>query len=140
MSLIKFNNQRLFPSWSDLLDSDKLISSRIFDGSSPATNIEDTDAAYIIKMALPGVKKDDVKVSLEGNLLVVSSEVENTEEEKNKKYSRKEYSYSAFNRSFSLPENVDVNTINANFENGELILSLPKKVNSVVEPKRIEVA
>ena len=78
-------------------------------------------------LAAPGMKKDDFKIDVDGNMLTISSEKEENKEEKNKKFTRKEYSYSSFSRCFSLPEEIKQEDINAKYEDGVLKISLPRK-------------
>lgn len=93
----------------------------------PAVNIAEDDNNYQLTMAAPGMKKDDFKVDVEGNTLVVSSEKESSKEEQSKKFSKKEYSYSSFSRSFSIPEDANHEKIDAHYEDGILKLTIPKK-------------
>lgn len=93
----------------------------------PAVNITEDSNEYIVSLAVPGMKKDDFRIDVDGNMLTISSEKEETKEEKDKKFTRKEYSYSSFSRSFSLPEEVNKERIEARYEDGVLKLSLPRK-------------
>ena len=94
----------------------------------PSADVYETEDAYVFEFELPGFKKDDVKVKVEDNVLTVSSEVkEEKKEEKDKNYHIVERRYGAFKRQFSLPENVDVEKIDAKFENGVLELKVQKK-------------
>ena len=140
MSLIRFKNQGHMPLWSDFFGNDEFFGKDLSGGSFPATNVEDSEESFIIKMAIPGVEKKDINVELDGNMLVVSSNKETSSEEEEKNYTRKEYSYSSFKRSFSLPDNIVGENINANYENGEFVVTLPKSVLEVAKTKLIEVA
>jgi len=102
----------------------------------PATNIAETKDEYKVSVAAPGLKKSDFKIDVEGNMLTISSEREDTKEEKDARYTRKEYSYSSFNRSFTLPEEVNQDKIEASYEDGVLRLTLPKKE----EAKRVSLS
>ena len=93
----------------------------------PSANISEEQDSYKVSVAAPGLKKDDFKVDLEGNMLTVSSEKEETKENSDARYTRKEYNYSSFSRSFSLPEEVNQGKIEAKYEDGVLTLTLPKK-------------
>ena len=93
----------------------------------PAVNIEEEKDAYLLTMAAPGMKKSDFKIDIEGNTLTVGSEKESKSEEKEKSYTRREYSYSSFSRSFTLPEEVDKWMIDASYTDGILKVKLPKK-------------
>ena len=93
----------------------------------PAVNITEDKDAYQVSLAVPGMRKDDFKIDVDGNMLTISSEKEETKEEKDKKFTRKEYSYSSFSRSFTLPEEVNQEKIDARYEDGVLKISLPRK-------------
>ena len=94
--------------------------------SVPAVNITENKSNYEVSLAVPGVKKDDFRIDVEGNILTISSKKEETKEEKEKKFSRKEYNYSSFSRSFSLPDEVNKEKIDAVYQDGVLKLTLPK--------------
>ncbi len=93
----------------------------------PAVNITENKDEYMVSLAVPGMKKDDFNIDVEGNMLNISSEKEETKEEKDKKFTRKEYNYSSFCRSFTLPEEINKEKIEAKYENGVLKISLPRK-------------
>ena len=90
-------------------------------------NVKDTEAAYIIDVAAPGFKKEDISIKVENNLLTVKAEQKTEEEVKEQKFTRKEFNFSSFNRSFTLPKTVDADKIAASYENGILSVTLPKK-------------
>lgn len=93
----------------------------------PAVNITERKDDYLVSLAAPGMKKDDFKIQLEGNLLTISSEKEEHTEEKEEKFTRKEFSYSSFERSFTLPEEVNMEKIDAKYQDGVLNVVLHKK-------------
>ena len=93
----------------------------------PAVNITDNLDEYKVSLAAPGLKKEDFKIDVEGNMLTISNEKEESTEEKDAKFTRKEYSYSSFSRSFTLPDDVNRENIEAVYQDGVLKLSLPKK-------------
>jgi len=97
--------------------------------SLPAVNIRETNDAYEVEMAAPGMKKSDFKVELDNNLLTISSEKKTRNEEKDgDPYTRREFSYQSFQRSFQLPKDVvDADKIEARYDNGLLQLVIPKK-------------
>ena len=107
----------------DLFDGG--LSSRMI--NVPAVNISERKDDYLVSLAAPGLKKEDFKIDMEGNMLTISSEKEETKEDKNKKFTRKEYSYSSFSRSFSVPEDIKQDKIEAKYEDGVLNISLPRK-------------
>lgn len=128
MSIMKWNrNNDFFPSiLGDIFNEEVFdkISNRV---SVPAVNLVESDNSYEIHMAAPGLKKEDFKISLENKVLTIFSEKSKEREELEDKFTRKEYSYSSFSRSFTLPENTNIEGIEAKYENGELRLNLPKK-------------
>lgn len=93
----------------------------------PAVNISEDKESYNLSMASPGMKKDDFKIDLEGNVLTISAEIEEEKEKKDEKLRRKEYSYSSFSRSFNLPDTVNRNKIEATYKDGVLKLKMQKK-------------
>lgn len=104
---------------------------------TPAVDIYEDSDAFLIKLELPEVSKDDVKVSLDDNKLSISGERKFENDDKREGYHRVERSYGQFYRSFTLPPNVNVEAINAQFTDGVLRLTLPKKEEA--KPKQIEV-
>jgi HSP20 family protein len=95
--------------------------------SVPSVNITENKDDYKIAIAAPGLDKHDFKIDIGGNLLTVSAEKEEKKDEKEKTFTRREYNYSSFSRTFTLPDGVNADKIDATYENGELRLSLPKK-------------
>lgn len=95
--------------------------------SVPAVNIEETEKEYQVSLAAPGMSKDDFKIDVNGNMLTISAEKEETTEEKEKPFTRREYNYSSFSRSFTLPDEVNRESIVARYENGVLKLLLPRR-------------
>jgi HSP20 family protein len=104
---------------------------------APACDIYETDAAVIVKAELPEVKREDVKVSIENNVLTLTGERKLEEETKRDNYHRVERNYGQFLRSFTLPNNIDPAQITAEFQNGMLNITLPKRAEA--KPKEIEV-
>lgn len=104
---------------------------------APKVDISETDDRFCIKAEIPGIKQDDVKISIEGHVLSVKGENKQEKEDKGERYHRIERYYGSFSRSFSLPENVDEENVEATFKDGLLILSIPK--TEVAKPKSIEV-
>jgi HSP20 family protein len=92
----------------------------------PNINTRETDESYHIEVELPGVKKEDVDIKVDGNVLTISGERNVREEVKDEDYHRVESRYGLFSRSFTLPEKVDIAKIQAAFENGILEVSIPK--------------
>jgi len=93
----------------------------------PAVNITENKDNYCLSLAVPGLKKSDFKIDVEGNILTISSQKEENKEEKDEQFTRREYSYSSFSRSFTLPNEVNKEKIDAAYEEGVLKLTLAKK-------------
>jgi HSP20 family protein len=102
----------------------------------PSANIEETNNEYIIELSAPGLKREDFKIDLEDGLLTISSEKEDEKSETKKNFRRREFSYSSFNRSFSLPENVLEDKIDARYSDGILHVTIPKKEATIKRPKK----
>ena len=104
----------------------------------PAVNIKETPENYEVQVAAPGMTKSDFKVELDGTLLTISSEKSDERvDSENEKYSRREFSYQSFQRSFNLPkEVVDIENIQAKYEDGLLQLTIPKKEEAKKKPPR----
>jgi len=113
-----------FKPWNEWFDNGGLWGRP---SSLPAVNITEDKDSYEVSLAVPGMKKDDFKIDLDGNMLSISCEKEDQTETTDKKFTRKEYNYSSFSRSFTLPEEVDFEKIDASYENGLLKLVLPRK-------------
>jgi HSP20 family protein len=107
----------------------------------PSVNIRETNDTYEVEVAAPGMDKRDFKITLDGNLLTISSAREQQAEKKDGNYTRREFSYQSFRRSFEMPKDVvDESGINARYENGLLHLTVPKKEEAKQkEPRIIEV-
>lgn len=109
----------------------------------PGVNIKETKDNFDVEVAAPGMNKKDFKIQLDGNLLTICSEKTDRREENNEdeKYSRKEFSYQSFERSFTLPKDVvDADKIEAKYENGLLHLVIPKKEEAKQKPpKQIQI-
>jgi HSP20 family protein len=104
--------------------------------SRPAVNIAENDQAYKIELAVPGLSKQDIEVKIDKDLLIVSARKSQTNEE-NEKYTRREFNYFEFERSFLLPETVDNTAITASTENGILVITLTKKEEAKPAPARV---
>ncbi len=105
----------------------------------PSVNISDGKKEYKMQIALPGFDKKDVNIELKNNCVILTSEKKYENEEKDKNWLRKEYSYSSFRRIFRLPEGTDENKIKAKMKNGVLSLTIGKKKEFVNENKKISV-
>jgi HSP20 family protein len=104
---------------------------------APLTDITEDDKEYLVKVELPEMKKEDVKVTVENGTLRISGERKAEKEEKTKKFHRIERSYGSFLRSFTLPEGADGTKVNAEYKDGVLTVHLPKTAEA--KPKAIDV-
>ena len=145
MTLVKRNGSLLnpLPSFFDEFFNPHLLNWNNSNFSNtnttiPAVNIKETPENYEVEVAVPGMTKKDFKVELDGNALTISSERSNQiEESEDEKYSRKEFSYQSFQRTFNLQKDVvDMDKIEAKYENGLLSLLIPKKEEAKEKPPR----
>lgn len=136
----RYYNQNWLPSiFNDFFDNNWMEKAN---ATAPAINVVESDKDYKVEVAVPGMTKEDFNIHLgDENELVISMEkkVEN-EDKDNKKYLRREFSYTKFQQSLYLPDNVDKEKITANVANGVLTIELPKysqeekaKINRVIE-------
>jgi len=114
-----------FKPWNEWFDNGGSMWNKMM--KVPAVNITETKDHFEVSLAAPGLKKDDFKIDVDGNLLTISSEKEETKEEKEKMFTRKEFNYTSFSRTFTLPEDVKRDKIEATYEHGLLKLVMPKK-------------
>ncbi|MBQ4819059.1 Hsp20/alpha crystallin family protein [Aquimarina sp. MMG016] len=106
--------------------------------NTPAVNVKESDNDFAIELAAPGLTKEDFNIELDNDVLIISSETKSEKETKQDgKYTRKEFGYSIFKRRFNLPDTVNGADIAASYENGVLVLTLPKKEEAKVQPKRL---
>lgn len=113
-----------FKPWNEWFDNGNVLRRTL---TVPDVNITEDEQQYSIKVAAPGLQKKDFKIDVNGNMLTISAETEERKEEKDGKITRQEYNYTSFARSFTLPEDVNREAIDARYENGELQLMLPKR-------------
>jgi HSP20 family protein len=108
--------------------------------SSPLVNIKQAEDKYSVEMSVPGFDKNDFNIELNQNELIISSEKEENKEHEGEKYTRKEFRYQSFRRSFTLPETVDGDKISAQYKDGVLYVDIPKREEAKPKlPKQIAV-
>lgn len=109
--------------------------------SLPKVNIKEGEDGYLLELAVPGMAKEDFKITLDQDVLSISSEQKEEASKESKQYTRREFSYQAFERRFNLPEDVAAEKITASYVSGLLSVTLPKKEEAKPQPpKAIEVA
>jgi HSP20 family protein len=126
--------------WDELFGKDAFSTGLSEDRSTlniPAVNVLENNDNFMIEVAAPGLEKKDFHIDLENNLLTISSEKEfKHEEEKNGKFMRREFGYSSFKRSFTLPESIDTEKIGATYKEGVLHITIPKKEEAKPKPAK----
>lgn len=146
MSLIKFNNRnRLFPSWNNdslkvFFGNDDFFSNDFFEEDSlmPAMNVKEHEKDFEIEFAAPGFSKKDFDVTINDNILNVCGKKQEEVEEKEKDYTRKEFSYNSFKRSLQLPKSVNLDqNVKATYKDGILKLNLLKNEDAKTKPKKV---
>jgi len=143
MTLVKFNRENgktLVPGVNDIFESifnDTFFSDRMVT-RVPAVNISESAEKYHIELAAPGLKKQDFKISVDDNVLNISVEQQTEGNNSNRKYNKREYIYSSFVRSFTLPELADQSRIEAGYEDGVLRIDVSKKEEAKSASRQIE--
>jgi len=144
MTLVKFNNKAnntLMPGFNDVFDSifdDTFFSDRLI-SRVPAVNISESENNYHVELAAPGLKKEDFKLNLERNQLTISVEQQAEQNDQQKNYSKREYSYSSFVRSFTLPDSADQANIEATYTDGILRIDIAKREEAKAVRRQIEI-
>ncbi len=132
------NTNSFVPSiWNDLFEREFFPTPKLEDFSMPAVNVRETEDMHIMELAVPGMKKSDFKIELDNDTLIISAEKKNEQEENEKGYTRKEFNYSSFRRSFSLPNTVESDKIDASYKDGLLTITIPKKEEAKQKPARL---
>lgn len=114
----------VFTPWSDFFGKG-LTNERML--TMPPVNVAEKTDKYLVSLAVPGFKKEDLKIDVEGNMLTISSEKEENKKEEDETYSRNEYSFQSFSRSFTIPDDVKMDGIDAHYEDGILKIKMPRK-------------
>jgi HSP20 family protein len=107
--------------------------------NSPSVNISENEKEYDLELVVPGFKKEDIKIKIDEDLLTISAESKSESTENKKEYTRREYDYSAFTRSFRLPDNTNNEAIEAHYAEGVLHVKIPKSKNQIKNEKEIPV-
>jgi HSP20 family protein len=140
MTLIKSNTNLVPFGFNDFFNDEDFLNSRWlkkqFKQTIPAVNVKENEHEFHIEFASPEFTKKDFKIDLEENGLTISAEKEKETNEEKDNFTRKEFSYNSFSRSFMLPKNVNVDKINATYNDGILNLSIPKMEDTKLLPKK----
>lgn len=142
MTLMKLKNEpaRLFGMnqfLNEFFEDFPQIESRKW--NTPAVNIVETDQNYRIELASPGMKKEDYTIHVEDKVLTVSAQHKSEKDTNTDKFTRKEFSFDSFSRSFNLPDSIDADSIAAQYENGVMKLTLPKTEPAKPKTRSIQV-
>ena len=123
--------------WSDFFNHSGMPSHML---TIPAVNVTENEHQFNLSLAAPGLKKKDFTIDINGNMLTISGQNEENKEEKEENFTRKEYNFSSFTRSFTIPEGVNCDKIEAKYDEGVLQLTLPKKGETKkINSKKIDI-
>jgi HSP20 family protein len=133
-----FKTNMYAPSLMDQFFNHSIPTKRMYHNgfSSPAINIIENEKDFVLEVAAPGLNKEEFNIELENDVLSISSEIKSENEDSKENYTRKEFNYSSFKRSFTVPESVDGSKIKASHKNGILRVELPKKDEALPVPAR----
>ncbi len=142
-NITKTPGNMLRPFFRDFFDVENFFNKPLFSDMPnmhfPAVNISETDNGYDVELAVPGFQKEDFKINVENDVLTISAEEKKEETTEDKNYSRREYHYASFTRSFRLPDNAKDDDIKANYTDGMLKLTIPKTNEEVKATKEIRI-
>ncbi len=136
MRIVKYNNNNVFPSlMNEFFNDDLRMNFFNRRHSVPSVNSVENNDSFEIDLAVPGMKKDDFTIELNDKILVISSD--NSNYDQNERTRLNEFNYSSFQRSFRVPESVELDKIKATYKNGILKIKLPKRKDSITKPNRV---
>lgn len=141
METVKTKENGLFPTmWSDFFGNEPFFAPRWLTSdvkeTLPAANVRETKKAFIVDLAMPGFAKEDFVIDADDNVLNVRAEKQEETSDEDEHFTRREFSCKSFARSFTLPENVNCDAIEAKYSKGILELNIPKKEASKALPKK----
>ncbi len=139
MNLVRFNH----PGFTNFFDNFERTHNGLTNeskGDVPSVNIIENDKDFVLEFAAPGVKKEDFNINLENQILTVSREVKEDKEVKKENYTRDEFTYGSFSRSFTLPKSVKFEKIAADYNQGILRITLPKKEEEAKLSREISIS
>ncbi|MGB5188794.1 Hsp20/alpha crystallin family protein [Robiginitalea sp.] len=137
MSLIRRNTELLPGLWNDVFTPDWFGGVDSTKSNLPAVNILEGETDFTLELAVPGQKKEDFNVELDNDVLTISMETQSEVDEKQAEYTRREFRYTSFKRAFTLPESVNQEAIKADYKDGILSFTLPKKEEALPRAKRL---
>lgn len=145
MSIVKFNNRarHTAPYLNNFLDtmfSDAFINSSALGNKMPSVNISESEKAFHVELAAPGLKKEDFQIELKNDVLSIAVEQQKENQEEGRNFSRKEFEFASFKRAFTLPESADAAEISASYKDGILALDIQKKDDAALKAKSILVS
>jgi HSP20 family protein len=144
MTLVKFGkeqkNSLVNPFFNDVysLLNDSFLNEKLAT-RTPAVNIAENDNQFEVELAVPGLSKEDFKINLDKNVLSVSADKKTETVDENKKFTKREYSFNSFSRSFTLPESADQSKIEADYSAGILKLTIAKKEEAKFQSREIAI-
>jgi HSP20 family protein len=137
MNLIRKQNP-FFPSLVDeLFNQDRRVRTSSISSTTPAVNIIEQDTQFLIELAAPGNKKEDFEIEIEDGILSISSSNKEDNTSEKETFTRHEFSYNSFRRSFTIPESVDNSSIEASYSEGVLLIKLLKLEEALPQPKKL---
>ena len=137
MNLIRKQNP-FFPSLVDeLFNQDRRLRTSSISSTTPAVNLIEQDTQFLIELAAPGNKKEDFEIEIEDGILSISSSNKEDNTSEKETFTRHEFSYNSFRRSFTIPESVDVSSIEATYNEGVLLIKLLKLEEALPQPKKL---
>ena len=134
MNLLKRQNSDLNSLFDELIFNQDWNNQKL---SLPAVNIIEADDHFDIQLAAPGMKKSDFQIEVEEGVLIISSDTDTQSNETETSFTRKEFGYHSFKRSFNIPDTINVDKISASYKEGILTVSLPKKEEALPQPKKL---
>lgn len=147
MTLLKYNRpstgRGMTPVFNQLFNEifDNFNSPSIRSSATPVlppVNVAESDSHFLMELSAPGFSKEEINISLEENTLTIAGQKQSENEEQGKRFNRREFSFQNFQRSFTLPEDIEQEKIEGKFENGILKLTIPKKQTESKTPRKIE--
>ena len=131
-------NLPTFPSWFDNFFENSLGTEFLSNFNTgitlPAVNIKETNDNFVLELAVPGMKKSDFTIDVDNKILSIASEIKHENEETEENYTRREFGYSSFKRTFTLPDSVEADHVKANYQDGILMITLPKREEAKQKP------